>query len=119
MRLTFTVPGIPRPWKRASQARNGRKYTDPSMAAHQTKIQWCARQAGLKAFLPGSTYRLEVVCFVPDRKVRDWDNLGKNVADALNKLAYRDDAAIWDGRVIKRLDPENPRTEVTLETLEP
>lgn len=32
----------------------------------------------------------------------DWDNIGKLVADALNKYAYADDKAIVDGHVRKR-----------------
>jgi len=45
----------------------------------------------------------------------DWDNVGKIVADALNGRAYRDDAQIVDGRVLKRwaLDGR-PRIEVEL-----
>lgn len=35
-------------------------------------------------------------------KKPDWDNAGKIVCDALNGLAFIDDAQIVDGRVIKR-----------------
>lgn len=35
-------------------------------------------------------------------KKPDWDNAGKIVCDALNGLAFLDDAQIVDGRVIKR-----------------
>ncbi len=117
MKLTFTVPGCPKPWKRASQARNGRKYTDPEMLAHQLKIRAHASLVTRGRQLSGQV-RLTVECYLPDRRARDWDNLGKNVSDALNGYAYADDSQIWDGHVIKRLDPENPRTVVTLETLE-
>ena len=35
-------------------------------------------------------------------KKPDWDNLGKSVSDALNKISYHDDGAITYGCVIKR-----------------
>lgn len=35
-------------------------------------------------------------------KKPDWDNVGKVICDALNGIAFRDDALIVDGRTIKR-----------------
>jgi Holliday junction resolvase RusA-like endonuclease len=46
-------------------------------------------------------------------KKPDWDNIGKVVCDALNKLAYGDDSGIVDGRVQKFYSDE-PRVEVEL-----
>ncbi len=46
-------------------------------------------------------------------KKPDYDNIGKIISDALNGLAYRDDALIDDGRVRKRYGP----VEQTLITL--
>ena len=46
-------------------------------------------------------------------KKPDWDNIGKVVCDALNKIAFYDDSQITDGRVLKRYS-ENPRLEVTI-----
>jgi Holliday junction resolvase RusA-like endonuclease len=46
-------------------------------------------------------------------KKPDWDNLGKIVSDALNKVAYHDDSAIVDAHVEKFYSDE-PRVEVTL-----
>lgn len=41
----------------------------------------------------------------------DFDNIGKIVGDALNKIVWRDDAQITDGRVVKRFcaPSEKPR----------
>lgn len=47
-------------------------------------------------------------------KKPDWDNIGKIVADALNKVAYADDSQIVNARVIKRYS-DRPRVEITLE----
>ena len=43
----------------------------------------------------------------------DWDNIGKIVCDALNKIAFHDDAQVIEGRVIK-LYSVRPRVEVTI-----
>ena len=48
----------------------------------------------------------------------DWDNYGK-ITDALNDLVWKDDAQVWDGRVIKRYsDRPGLRIEVR-EMVEP
>lgn len=49
----------------------------------------------------------------PTKKV-DWDNLGKIICDALNKLAYYDDAQIVDAQV-RKLYGEPPRVMVKIQ----
>lgn len=44
----------------------------------------------------------------------DWDNVGKIVSDALNQIAYVDDAQAWDCHVMKVYDTV-PRIEVQIE----
>lgn len=46
-------------------------------------------------------------------KKPDWDNIGKIVADALNKVAYHDDAQIVDAQ-IRKFYSDNPRVEITI-----
>ena len=46
-------------------------------------------------------------------KKPDWDNIGKIVTDALNKVAYHDDAQIVSGTVNKYYSSE-PRTEIEI-----
>lgn len=46
-------------------------------------------------------------------KKPDFDNIGKICCDALNGIAFHDDAQIVDGRVIK-LYAEQPRIEVEI-----
>lgn len=48
----------------------------------------------------------------------DWDNLGKLVCDALNRVLYVDDSQIVDARV-RKLYADIPRIEVTVEALNP
>ncbi len=47
----------------------------------------------------------------------DWDNIGKLVADALNKIAWCDDSRVFDGRTVK-LYSLQPRVEVYAEFLD-
>ncbi len=49
-------------------------------------------------------------------KKPDFDNIGKIVCDALNGLAWLDDAQVVDGRVIKLYD-EAPRVEVCIRAI--
>lgn len=46
-------------------------------------------------------------------KKPDWDNVGKIICDALNGVAFHDDAQIVDGRTIKRYS-DKPRVEVEI-----
>lgn len=47
-------------------------------------------------------------------KKPDWDNIGKIVSDALNKLAFRDDAQITDVRIFKKY-AKTPKVVVKIE----
>ena len=47
-------------------------------------------------------------------KKPDWDNVGKIVSDALNEIAYHDDAQVYDAHIVKEYG-EKPRLEVVLE----
>lgn len=47
-------------------------------------------------------------------KKPDWDNLGKSVCDALNTVAFHDDAQIVEGTVAKHYAQPNPRVEVEI-----
>ena len=46
-------------------------------------------------------------------KKPDWDNIGKIVADALNGIAYHDDAQIVDA-VTRKFYSETPRLEIVI-----
>lgn len=48
-------------------------------------------------------------------KKPDWDNIGKVVADSLNKIAYKDDAQVVDAQV-RKFYSTKPRIEVIILT---
>ena len=67
--------------------------------------------------IPKSTSKRKLLLML-ERLIRpakkpDWDNIGKVVCDALNKVAFYDDAQIVDGRVIK-VYSDQPRVEVEI-----
>jgi len=53
----------------------------------------------------------------PDKKP-DWDNLGKNLCDVMNRVFWEDDSQIVDGHVVK-LYGAPARWEVEIEQLSP
>ncbi len=59
--------------------------------------------------------KLTVFAFRASARRCDWDNLGKLVSDALNGVCWFDDSQVVDARVVKLIDRERPRTEVTVE----
>jgi len=102
---------------------NGVKYTPPDMVTYANWVKTCFRKEypeHLPHLLDGYnlTIRLDVFFKMPEsfskkkqeKALRgdlrptvkpDWDNISKNICDALNRLAYTDDKAITDGSVHK------------------
>lgn len=122
MTIEFEVPGAPIGWQRAGRnRRTGAIYTQSKTRAKETEIAEAYRAAanGWK-FGDKAPLRIQVTAYYPipksaakaqreamlDGKVRptvkpDYDNVAKLVGDALNGVAYRDDAQIVDGRTVK------------------
>lgn len=119
----FTVPGTPKPKERPRHnSKTGHTYTPTATLDAESKVLWCwraSRPASRTPIARGTDLRIEIDAYLPDRRGRDWDNIGKLVADALNKHAYQDDAQIKEAEVKMFYDKANPRTEVRLYTLEP
>ena len=120
LRISFVVPGPPVPWQRAGTTRSGRHYTPERSKEHRAAIQKFAMVAAYRQpeWNAGATsYKLTLRFFLPDSRARDWDNLGKQVSDALNKLLYEDDRRIDEVSISKRIDRARPRSAVELEVL--
>jgi Holliday junction resolvase RusA-like endonuclease len=135
--LHFTIPGKPSAWQRAAHfvdKRSGRMVAanPKGMAEAQNLIAWACKAVQRGAPPLTGPLRLEVLCVYgvppswPNWKraaalagavwktsAPDHDNLTKQVGDALNGVAYVDDAQIVRSSVAKRYgQPE--RTEVRL-----
>lgn len=131
---TFTVPGIPIAKGRPRFARMGnfvRAYTPVESARFEERVRLCAREAGVTIINEGPV-ELTVIAYWPMKgsplrrgsrpgcwktTKPDWDNIGKT-CDALNGIAWKDDAQVVRAIVEKRHcaqdDPEGARVEVTI-----
>lgn len=130
--IAFTVPGEAVPWARAGSNR-GHRYTPKKQANFMGAIRLFASQAmanqplftgpvelSIRAtyLIPASwpAKRRGAACWKASKP--DADNLGKIVADALNALAYADDAQVASLIVQKRYGPLAGLT-ISVASLEP
>lgn len=108
--IRFTVPGDPKAWKR-SQHNGKRHYTDPIMAGYQNTVRWIAKSSGARILEGPVAVEITAYFRIPESatkarkaamqagdelpiKKADCDNLAKNVLDALNQIAFNDDAQV-------------------------
>jgi Holliday junction resolvase RusA-like endonuclease len=121
MEIVFTVPGEPRGKGRPRFTRTGRPYTDSETAAYERKIVAYYRKAhGAFRWPDGAFLAVDVVAYLPIPKSAtraqkagmeagmilpsrkpDVDNIVKVVLDALNGVAYKDDARVHRAVVSK------------------
>ncbi len=128
--ITLIVPVAPVPKARARTVNpNGRRtmtYTPPATVAAEQTIgeHWRAAYGARKPRARHIPLTVTVVAYLarPEHQrprlvwptVRpDADNYGKLALDALNKLAWEDDAQVVRMTVVKRYD-DNPRWEITI-----
>lgn len=121
--LKFRILGKVKAKQSVKFGRNGIKYTPGDMINYANWVKTCFRRdypEHLPHELDGYnlTVRLDVFFKMPasfskkkqEKALKgdirptvkpDWDNISKNICDALNGLAYTDDKAIVDGSVHK------------------
>ena len=137
MRIEFTIPGAPRGKGRPRFARTGkyvRTYTPKDTASYENLITLEFERQCPGAFLEKEVpIRMEVLAYyqIPKSaskskkesmlrgkmrptKKPDSSNVVKAIEDALNGIAYHDDAQIVE-TIIRRWYGEVPRVEVSLE----
>lgn len=125
-RLNFWVPGLPKAQPRARAARIGnsaRMYTPKVADAWKASVAVEFQRTGAQ-LIPDGPLEVVMTCHLPRPKAHyrtgkhagelkasapayssskpDFDNIGKAICDALTGLAWRDDAQIAIGTVIKR-----------------
>ena len=93
---------------RTAWAQSGCAMLDGPIAVRIYAYHTCNKSDSRPTVLRKLTGKL-----LPTKKP-DWDNIGKIICDALNGIAYADDAQVTDGRVVKRYSAE-PRVVVELE----
>lgn len=134
MTYKFEIPGKPC-GKQRPRFGSGRTYTPEKTVSYENLVRMCFRQAypGAEPIAAGIAIVVEITaCFpIPKSTSRarrqamlayeefptkkpDCDNIAKIILDALNGIAYHDDAQIVDVRVTKEYS-DTPRVEVVLE----
>lgn len=137
MMARFEVPGEPRGKGRPRFARMGkgvRAYTDEKTASFENRILSCyLEQIGAPATPPEDQLHVFVVAWFgvpksypkamhkaaadgvmqPVTKKPDVDNILKSVLDALNGVAWKDDAQVYYA-VVHKVYGTRPRLDVTL-----
>jgi len=138
----FTVTGEPRGkgrprfkafWNPTTKKIIRQTYTDDATKAYEERVKWEYRRqcTGIR-FKDGEMLDFRIVAyysipksethamktamevgFIRPTKTPDCDNVLKAIADALNKLAYKDDAQIVDCQ-IRKYYTHQPRVEVTI-----
>ena len=133
---SFVVPGPPR-GKGRPRFGQGRTFTDKKTVAYERTVKQAALESGGE--LIDGPVAISVEAFMPRPKSRpssvtkaDWksgealphvarpdaDNLLKVVCDALNGVAYRDDAQVWWTLVRKRYAAEGEPARVDVRITE-
>lgn len=109
----FEVVGTVRGKGRPRFTRSMRVYADPKTAEFEKRVaaafeEWCGgwKAEGpvavrIDSFRPLPKSRPKRVNSEPDAFKPDADNIAKAVLDALNGIAYEDDAQVVDLRVVK------------------
>ena len=127
-KVILTIDGKTQAWQRIVPANPFNKFSKPhkekETVTFQNYVRWCYTQKTTEFFdcpvkitirvnvtppksVSKKMYKLMLQNIIKPDKKPDWDNLGKNVSDALNKVAYPDDAKITDGGVKKRYATHN------------
>lgn len=133
MNVSFVVPGAPVPKGRPRFSRYG-TYTPKKTADYEELVKTCYLSQCKRITLQGEI-SAKIYAFFPipkstskknrelmlDYKIMhtkrgDCDNIAKSILDALNKVAYNDDAQVCMLEVYKYYSDE-PRVEVFLEEL--
>lgn len=133
MTVTFTITDAPSGKGRPRfNTRTGRIYTPQNTRDYEETVRECYKTAMSVPFPPDMAIRCEIFAAFPvapsDSKPKqqrkldgllkptkkpDWDNIGKIVCDALNGVAYHDDAQITYS-VVKKRYAAVPCVRVTL-----
>ena len=135
--ITFTIPGRPQPKERPRVTKSGYSFTPPRTKEYEAYVVEQAKRSKLLPQSPIEETPLKMIiwCYMPipsswsNKKQRmalkgellpakrpDIDNLGKIVMDALNGVAYKDDAQIVQLVINKRYSDE-PRMEVLIDEM--
>mgnify|MGYP002514995471 CR=1 FL=1 len=131
MEIGFTVPGKPRGKGRPRFSGSGRAYTDRDTVAYEDKVVACYRERYRTCLFEEGAVHIAITAYYPipksaTKKMRlamesnqvlpckkpDVDNVAKIVLDALNGIAFHDDAQVCRLTVEKFYG--EPRVEIRI-----
>lgn len=118
-RIQLIIPGDPVPMPRARVV-NGHAYTPPEAVAAKQRVAHAARLVQVPLFVGPLSIEVDVYLAgrvrFDKRGSGDWDNYAKLAADALEGIAYANDAAIISGTGRKHpADASGARMVIVLE----
>jgi len=98
--------------------RSGHAYTPQKTKDAEAELRKAVESVVKQPYAGPVGLAVEFYCATKRRT--DGDNMLKLVTDALNKLVYVDDAQIeeWYCRVHRKVDGEEPRSEIFIYTLD-
>ena len=135
MVIEFTIPGEPKGKGRPRLGRSGHAYTPHDTAAYENLVKVCFSEAYpdheplssdipvtayIRAYykIPKSTskkkYLAMIIGSLYPLKKPDLDNIAKIICDALNGIAYYDDAQVRK-MIIEKYYSKDPRVDVRFE----
>ena len=114
VKVQFTVGGKPQGKERPRLGKGGRVYTPKATKRFERMIAWAALGVRPRGWALTGRFVVEVVCYFPNERRRDCDNVLKSVMDGLAGVLYNDDSQVAIARVTKAIDRERPRTEVVV-----
>lgn len=115
--LAFVIPGPPQPKERPRVGKRGHVYTPRRTSSYEGKARVNALAAVASCRWrrePGSRYAVDLAVYFPDARRRDLDNVAKAVLDACDGVAFADDAEVDELHVVRAVDRERPRVEVSV-----
>jgi Holliday junction resolvase RusA-like endonuclease len=109
-RFDLVVPGEPVPNARARQGRDGRFYTPAPTGEYRERVRQAWMLAG-RPWLGCQPIAVSATFHRASRRAADLDNLLKGILDALNGLAWGDDAQVvcFAGVHMRAADEHGPR----------
>lgn len=118
--IQFSVNCEPLPQPRPRFSKFG-VYEPKKISEYKAKIKQAAKlaMAGLNPITGAirMTIKLYRKFVATSRRFGDFDNHGKAICDALNKICYVDDSQVVSCTVEKYTDKLNPRVEVEVEEI--
>jgi Holliday junction resolvase RusA-like endonuclease len=116
MILAFTVEGKPVPWARTA-AYHGRKLTTEKQRSYQRLVRALAARSRPRGWDLNARFAVEIVAHGTPKQRFDLDNVGKQILDSCNKVLWSDDRHVDVLAIVRRVERERPRVEVSVALL--